>query len=105
MSGYRVPGNLSDLNDLLVTDDGEVLPSPFDFNTTNVDELMQWLKSKRELMEFGLKYSREDTAAYDLMSRSVCQVNGHYQLPLLWKNAAVTLPDSMQMAQNRLMGS
>ena len=104
MSGYRVPGNLSDLNDLLVTDDGEVFPSPFDFDTTNVDELMQWLKSNRELKEFGLKYSREDTVAYDLMSRSVCQVDGHYQLPLLWKNAAVTFPDSLQMAQNRLKG-
>ena len=88
----------------MVTDDGEVFPLPFDFDTTNVDELMQWLKSNRELMEFGLKYSREDTVAYDLMSRSVCRIEGLYQLPLLWKNAAVTLPDSMQMAQNRLMG-
>ena len=87
----------------MVTDD-EVFSSPFDFDTTNVDELMQWLKSNRELMEFGLKYSREDTVAYNLMSRSVSQVDGHYQLPLLWKNVAVTLPDGMQMAQNRLMG-
>ena len=51
-------------------------------------------------MEFG---HREDPVAYDLMFRSVCQVDGHYQLPLLWKNSAVTLPDGMQTAQNRLM--
>ena len=54
MSGYRVPGSLSDLNDLLVTEDGNVFPTPFDFDTTNVDELMQWLKSNREIMENGV---------------------------------------------------
>ena len=104
LSGYRVPKQIRDLSDQIVTDDGEVFPSPFEFDTTNIDELMHWLKSNRELMEFGMKYSREDVVAYDLLARSVCQVDGHFQLPLLWRNAATEMPESLAMARKRLVG-
>ena len=104
LSGYRVPKQIRDLSDQIVTDDGEVFPSPFEFDTTNIDELRHWLKSNRELMEFGMKYSREDVVAYDLLARSVCQVDGHFQLPLLWRNAATEMPESLAMARKRLVG-
>ena len=55
-------------------------------------------------MEFGLKYSREDVLAYDLMTNSVRLVNGHFELPLLWKNDAKLMPDSFVTAKKRLIG-
>ena len=36
------------------------------------------------------------------MTRKLRYVNGHYQLPLLWKNDAVGLPPSQDMALKRL---
>ena len=104
LSGYRVPKQIRDLSDQIVADDVEVFPSPFDFDTTNIDELMHWLKFNRELMEFGMKYFRKDVVAYDLLGRSVYQVDGHFQLPLLWRNTATEMPESLAMAHKRLVG-
>ena len=49
------------------------------------------------------KNSREDREAYDKMKRSVKLVDGHLQLPLLWKAEKVVLPESRKMADMRLM--
>nr|CAB3263157.1 uncharacterized protein LOC104265735 [Phallusia mammillata] len=65
---------------------------------------MQWLRSHEEVSNFGMKYSREDVVAYDMMTRLVERVNGHYQLPLPWKNDSEVLPDSLPMASGRLEG-
>ena len=102
LNSYGVPDHMGDLSSQLVTEDGEVFPSPFDFDAINVEDLMHWLKPNREMMEFGLKYSREDVVAYDVMSRSVSHVDGHFQLPLLWKDASAKMPDSEDMARRRL---
>ena len=63
---------------------------------------MSWLKMNREVCEFGSKCSTEDVVAYDCTSKSIVHKDGHYQLSLLWKNASVQLPDSMDMAKPRL---
>ena len=44
------------------------------------------------------KNSREDREAYDKMKRSVKLVDGHLQIPLLWKAEKVVLPESRKMA-------
>ena len=95
---------MCDLNELLVTNEGDVFPSPFDFDCASVNDLMHWLKSNCELMEFGLKYSRENVLAYDLMTKFVRLFNGHFELPLLWKNDAKLMPDSFVTAKKRLIG-
>ena len=46
----------------------------------------------------------EDSIAYDVMVRNLTYKNGHYQLPLLWRNDAEKLPDSRMMALQRLKG-
>ena len=92
------------LNELLVTSESDVFPSPFDFDCTSFNVLMHWLKSNRKLMEFGLKLSREDVFAYDLMTKSVRLVNGDFELPLLWKNDVKLMPDSFVTAKKRLIG-
>ena len=40
--------------------------------------------------------------AYDLMNKACTQVEAHFQLPLLWRNDAVVLPESLNMAKKRL---
>ena len=103
LSGYRVPKQVCDLNELLVTNEGDVFLSPFDFDRTSVNDLMHWLKSNRELIEFGLIYSREYMLAYDLMTKSVRSVNGHFELHHLWKNDAILMPNSFVTAKKRLI--
>ena len=49
-----------------------------------------------------MRYSAEDVVAYDLMNKACTQVEGHFQLPLLWRNDAVVLPESLNMAKKRL---
>ena len=46
----------------------------------------------------------EDPIAYDLMPCRLVYDNGHYQLPVLWRNDAMQLPDSWEMALKRLKG-
>ena len=46
----------------------------------------------------------EDSIAYDLMVRRLVYDNGHYQLPLLWRNDAIQLPDSREMTLKHLEG-
>ena len=36
--------------------------------------------------------------AFEIMSRQLQYINGHYELPLLWKNSAAILSDSYLMA-------
>ena len=102
LNSYDIPADKGDLSSQLVTEDGEVFSSPFDFDATNVEDLMHWCKSNCKMMEFRLKDSREDVGAYDIMSRSVSPVDGQFQLPLLWKNALAKMPDSMDMPRKRL---
>ena len=100
----HTPACLEELNGVLVTDEGETInPSPC-INSWDVDSLMSWLKSNQEAREFGMKYSAEDVVAYDRMERSISFDEGHFELPLLWKNTSVRLPESLNMARKRLEG-
>ena len=60
--------------------------------------------SRKEMLEFGLKFSREDPIAYDAMCRNVKREDDHYQLPLLWRDDSCVLPDSKDVALKRLKG-
>ena len=90
--------------ELLVNDRGEFWSRDQVENTDLVDmeNLLTWLQSHKEASEFGMKYSGEDVMAYDFMERNIEFVDGHYQMPLPWKNNAVKLPESRAMATRRL---
>ena len=47
--------------------------------------------------------SREDRIAYQTMKNSIQLVQGHYQLPLLWKQEARVLPNNYLMPKRRSM--
>ena len=51
---------------------------------------------------FGIPTSREDRVAYDIMSKSVNYIAGHYHLPLLWRSDVELPEESIAMAQRRL---
>ena len=36
---------------------------------------------------FGDSFSKEDRLAHALMQSEICETDGHYQLPLLWKES------------------
>ena len=46
--------------------------------------------------------SREDRIAYQMMKDSVRMVDGHLQLPLLWRKKVTKLPENRSMAEKRL---
>ena len=102
LNGGRAPECVEAMEGLLVTEEGELISPSEGLDAADIDSLMSWLKTNREVREFGSKYSAEDVVAYDCMSKSIVHKDGHYQLPLLWKNASVKLPDSLDMAKRRL---
>ena len=75
-----------------------------DTDLCDKEGLMKLLRDHQELLEFGLKCSMEDPIVYNLMVHRLVYDNGHYQLPLLWRNDAIQLPDSREMALKRLEG-
>ena len=46
--------------------------------------------------------AREDQISHQLLKDSIQHVDGHFQLPLLWKNRNILLPNNFLMAQKRL---
>ena len=46
--------------------------------------------------------SREDRLALEIINKSVQLVNGHFQLPLLWRDKWALLPNSRAVAERRL---
>ena len=51
---------------------------------------------------FSIPTSRDDCVAYDIMSKSVNYIVGHYHLPLLWRSDVELPEESIVMAQRRL---
>ena len=47
---------------------------------------------------FSIPTSREDRVAYDIMSKSVNYIAGHYHLPLLWRSDVELPEESIVMA-------
>ena len=98
----QLPDHLKDVRDTIVTEDGEIFPRDKNVGIGDIDNLMSWLRANTEVLEFGLRYSLEDVVSYELMNKAIKLVDGHFQLPLLWRNSGVTLPDSLPMAKSRL---
>nr|CAB3263161.1 uncharacterized protein LOC104265735 [Phallusia mammillata] len=46
--------------------------------------------------------SREDRKTYGIMQKNVKMVEGHYELPLPWRESSACLPDNKPMAERRL---
>ena len=95
---------LDSMDNVLVTEEGEVISPSRGISTLDVDNLMHWLKSNQEAQDFGLKYSAEDVVAYDCMNRNISFKDGHFELPLLWKDVSLKLPESLSVARKRLEG-
>ena len=91
-------------DEMLINDKGEVwnCSRSMDIDLLDVEKLMSWISMNKEVAEFGMKYSREDVVAYDFMKRNVKFVNGHYELPLPWRNDSAVLHGSLPNAQRRL---
>ena len=102
--GHVWPTDTCDLEDMVLTEEGESFRMHSDTDLRDKEGLMKLLRDHQELLEFGLKYSMEDPIAYDLMVHRLVYDNGQYQLPLLWRNDAIQLPDSWGMAPKRLEG-
>ena len=51
----------------------------------------------------SLKTSREDRVVLQMMKDKVKIVNGHFQLPLLWKRSTDQLPHNRKIAEKRFM--
>ena len=101
--GLVWPSDTQDLEDVLLTDEGESFSLHTSAECSDKEGLLQMLRDHKQMLEFGLKYSLEDPISYDIMSRHVKYINGHFQLPLLWRNDAKKLPDSKLMAESRLV--
>ena len=100
--GYQWPPDLHDLESLIVTDEGEFFSTSPTPEISDMEDILKLLKQHKEIGELGCKYALEDPIAYDIMSRNLQYEDGHYQLPLLWRNAAASLPHSRKMALRRL---
>ena len=63
-----------------------------------------WWKTE----SFGCKYdskeqlSREDEMVLESLSRTTRKVDGRYEVGLIWKDAAMSLPDNRALARKRL---
>ena len=49
-----------------------------------------------------LGWSQEDKSVIDLWDRECVKIDGHYQLPIPWKNRDSPLPNNFQVAKSRL---
>ena len=100
--GLEWPANAQELEDLNVSDEGEFFPISSKPSLSDIEDFLKFLQEHKEISELGSKYSMEDPMAFEIMSRQRQYVNGHYELPFLWKNSAAILPDSYPMAVRRL---
>ena len=104
VKGLTWPAGTDSLQDLIITDEGEFFSQQGNSDLYDKEEFIKMLSSHKEMLEFGLKFSREDPIAYDAMCRNVKREDDHYQLPLLWRDDSCVLPDSKDVALKRLKG-
>ena len=98
----QLPDHLKEVRDTIVTEDGETFPRDKNVGIGYIDNLTSSLKANTDVLKFGLRYSLEDVVFYELMNKAIKFVDGHFQLPLLWRNSGVSLPDSLPMVKRRL---
>ena len=102
--GMKWPSDVQDLEDEILTDEGEIISLSSNADYCDKEGLLTTLQAHQEMLEFGLQYFVEDPVAYDIMQRNLKYKNGRYELPLLWRNDAVLLPNSYAMAIRRIEG-
>ena len=100
--GFEWPTDAQCLDDIILIDEGDFFSGHPGSELCDPEELMSMLRDHKEMLEFGFKYSMEDPIAYKIMCRKLQYRDGHYQLPLLWRNDAVKLPQSRSVALKRL---
>ena len=98
----QLSDHLKDVLDTIVTEDGEIFSRDKNVGIKDIGNLMSWLRANTKILKFGLRYSLKDVVSYELMNKAIKFVDGHFQLPLLWRNSGVTVPDSLLMAKRRL---
>ena len=95
------PSDVEELQNVIVTNEGETFPVSANADLYDKEEFMKMLLAHQEMLKFGLQYSMQDPIAYDIMRRRLCREDGHYVLPLVWRNDAESLPSSREMATKR----
>ena len=85
-----------------MTYEGDVYCPSRGIGAADVENLMSWLRSNVQVQQFGMRYSAEDVVAYDLMNKACTQVEGHFQLPFLWRNDTVILPESFEHGEEEV---
>ena len=102
--GMKWPSDVQDLEDAILTDEGKIISLSSNADYRDKEGLFTTLQAHQEMLEFGLQYSVEELVAYDIMQRNLKYKNGRYELPLLWRNDAVLLPNSYAIAMRRIEG-
>ncbi|XP_075157809.1 uncharacterized protein LOC142231073 [Haematobia irritans] len=73
-----------------------------------MDEMRQMMENYFSIENFGVRASDivlesdENRRAKEILQNSTKMLDGHYETGLLWKNDAVELPNSFEMANQRL---
>ena len=72
------------------------------------DELYELVKTCWKTELFDCKYdskeqrTREDEMVLESLSKTTRKVDGRYEVGLIWKDAAKSLPDNRALTRNRL---
>ena len=70
-----------------------------------LDEKVERLwQMENDMNDTGGSYSVEDREVIDLWEREIKQENGHYVLPIPWRNGCANLPNNKCIAEHRLNG-
>ena len=82
-----------------------VIASPTVDTCTNNDLLDAlerfWLVDQDAISHKDISMSREDIEALDKLERETVLLSGRYQVPMLWKNRSVVLPNNISVAKRR----
>ena len=82
--GLVWPSDVSAFYNIVLTNGSEMFSASFDPDFFMPEKVfMKLLRNHQEMLEFSLKYSIEDSIAYNIMIRNHDYVKGHYQLPPL----------------------
>ncbi|CAM1308183.1 Uncharacterised protein at_DN2291 [Pycnogonum litorale] len=77
--------------------------SHFVSKVTINDEISKlWEMENEGLEECQTAWSQEDKSVIDLWDRKCRKVNGHYEIPIPWKDKSEKLPNNFNLAKGRL---
>ena len=82
--GKKWPLDVQDLEDAMLTDEGEIISLSSNADYCNKEGLLTTLQAYQKMLEYGLQCSVEVPVANVIMQRNLKYKNGRYELPLLW---------------------